>query len=331
MGNFLSKKNDDFNLIFLSQLLGDPRAFVDEDQKVYIWNQKKYQKKTLFGNPVCFDRILLKETKDITKMCGSIKIILTTGLQKNLIDLNDFLIYDRNGILYCCGNSLDEVIILAKFTTDFLLKKNITPDMINQAFANISIDQTKIFYLALLDNLKKLNAPSQSTTEKFDPYFYENPRISNMPLDIADVEDQNKLDYDILDSSLMKKTSNNVEKFDPYFYGNGYVSNDPLNLNLTEDQTKLDYNILDKAILNRKSKMEKMQASPKCKGACLDRFNTIKNKTNVENFNPLFVEANALIWYPKDSDFNTVDRSYGTVSQQIQYPTIANLFTRGYG
>jgi|GEM_PF-6862442 len=44
---------------------------------------------------------------------------------------------------------------------------------------------------------------------------------------------------------------------------------------------------------------------------------------------PRFVPYNALVHYDTDSDVNTIDRVYGTVSQQIRYPKLTDLFTLG--
>lgn len=46
---------------------------------------------------------------------------------------------------------------------------------------------------------------------------------------------------------------------------------------------------------------------------------------------PRFVPYNALVHYDVESDVNTIDRTYGTVDQKIEYPKLLNLFRYGSG
>lgn len=60
--------------------------------------------------------------------------------------------------------------------------------------------------------------------------------------------------------------------------------------------------------------------------------NKSENKSDNQGYvskDPRFVPFNALVHYDTDSDVNTIDRVYGTVTQKIRYPEIADLFTMG--
>lgn len=128
-------------------------------------------------------------------------------------------------------------------------------------------------------------------------------------------------------SILSKKREN----FVPIMEDGGYISNNPLNVALTELTDEKYYNSLDTD--KKTERFLPIKKNPLCVGACEKRFNqmlkTLDTSEHLVSQDPRFVPYNTLIYYDTDSDVNTIDRTFGTVDQKIDYPKLSNLFYKG--
>lgn len=189
MGLGQTKQESGYNLAFLSNLFGRPKTLVFDNKKYYIWTSDLLRRSTIFKNKVVYDNVVIKSDEP-DMIFASIKIFIPLIKQEKLLNLSNFLIYNRKDTLWIGGKSIDDVILLSKYAVDEVLSKSTGKD-INQE--DRTIENIKTNYLLLLNNVLRLKV------EKYDPYFRNTPHLSNHPQTLAAIETEDSRYYQMLD------------------------------------------------------------------------------------------------------------------------------------
>src|SRR6185437_8632652 len=182
MGNGYSSnwqnKNAQSYLPFLVDLFGKPYFYVDKPQGVAVWLNFNLKGKTLFGQQVCFDKILVKDENILHTdtnpphydfVYGFVQVPMQLYQAQSLMQMSDSVGYDRfKKVLWARCQTLDGVIILLKLATDVLMGSTSVSAILtnstisslmnsiqvnNPQTGNIDINLVKTLYLALSSNL----------------------------------------------------------------------------------------------------------------------------------------------------------------------------------
>lgn len=272
---------------FLIDLFGMPYAAVNKPHGLAVWRQQNLANKTLFGQPVCFKKIIAVDENvphNDTKpphydfLYGFISVPITIDQQQSFIQMSDAIGYDQfKGLLWARCQSIDGVIVLLKLCTDVALGNTsaqaiIAQGTIGQMLSSLTVPAVKQNYLALCDNISKL------TKERFidDPWYAVgngDPYSSNQPLDISLVEQDDAAYYKTIDNYMNSK---NVSKCaDAY-------PRAPTGKATTE-------NFFNMGEIKKKKELMAVKKSPKCVGACAKRYNQLSHGTpqqeNLISFN----------------------------------------------
>ena len=318
-------------LSFLYKLFGHPYIYVNKPQGVAIWLSQNFKNKTLFGQSICFDKIMVKdETVPHTDtnpphydfMYVFVKVPISLTDQQKLLQLTDALGYDQfKQSLWVRCDSLDGTIVLLKIITDILTGQNsVASALANGTIAttmksltnndhstnNININLLKVMYTTVCSNLASLNKSKSEHFMDSPWYAYNGSYISNQPLDIKLGELNNEEYYNTLDEYPMRDNSTNgktiydehEERSQKSFKSPNAYPRAPTGkptvgnlLDMPQEKKKTEYMIPDK------------HAS--CIGACANRYNNMKKKS--EHLIPF----NAYDLYNKKSEhlipFNAYD------------------------
>lgn len=271
-------KNQDAQkyIIFLTTLFGKPYIYVNQPMGLAIWINKNFINKTLFGNPICFQKIIVNDEIGNNFVYIFIKVPISIAQEQNLIQLSNNIGIDRSQqLLWVKSQSIDNCIVLLKLITDSLSGGNITNKTIeytlnsiyvnNPQTNNVNISLEKKIYNSLYTNIVSLNKEffmDQPWYAITDPYS------SNKPWNIDQVEQSDDEYYKSIDNINNKNVSKSPDAYPRAPTGKPSMDN---------------YNDIPQK--KKKKEMMTVARNPACKGACAKRYNKIVNHENLIDFN----------------------------------------------
>ncbi len=333
-------------VLFLKDLFGKPFIFINRPDGVAVWRKNELSKRglTLFQNPICFEKIMVKDSStehsypapghtDFLWTMIKIPSALTKDQVCDLGKLCDNVTYMPTDkmLTVCCGG-LDFNIATLKLCTDLLLNKATLADMQSgSAYAKtmaavrqsgkVNMPTVKQLYLSLYDNMMSLAALAARSKEHYiadadgsnDPWY-----SSNNPLDIALAEFNNRQFYhEPNEFNLADITPVNTNQF---LVKPGVQVIPPT----PTSQTSTPF-----AAASARSHPENFANHPEYK----QKANMIQGAEHFAPYpgepDPRFLPYTALISYEIGSNINEITRLYGTVQQKITYPTYTNMMKYG--
>lgn len=264
------------------QIWGKPYIFVDKPGGLAIWESWNLKNKKIFGFPVCFNNVIIRDEFIPHHDCGishhdfihiSVHVPISLDQQRNLIIISECIGADRkNGMLWARCNSVPKIIVILKLATDSMFGQNITPAHLKNSLKRLEQPDSEKYiyksYVQLCKNvhLLKTTTVSGHTThaENFstDPWYADGGYTSNHNEVIDDMDRQNKMYYDMLDEWMHKK--NTSLKPEAYPKAPGVKPSMENFLGLGE-------------ILKKQELMSEPK-NPSCIGACAERYyKTVEN------------------------------------------------------
>jgi len=279
-------------LQFLNSLFGAPYIFSGKPEGVAIWTEKSFLNKTLFGNPVCFRKIVLKDESvedkkgqksflylivkapiDSKKICNLNKIVPSSGYDITKKHLGVRCKDIDTGIANL--RSLTNYALGSENADQYVSSHDVAVQSIDKTSSvSEKIEITKSLYKDLCANLGKLMAKNSSLENMMDEPYYATSDpyyATNQPGNIALGEGEEELYYrrekplifpDIAKRSLSRPMAPEDQMAIP--------PPDPPQL------------LASFATVVRKENLVS-QPSPSCKGACLDRFYSVMGSSNRSN------------------------------------------------
>ena len=309
---FIYWKNQNCNQCYklLASLFGDPYLFIGKPGGLALWTS--FSGKTLFGQKVCFDKILLKDenlTHNDTNpphydfLYVYVKVPISIPNQQKLIQLTDALGYDQfTQLLWVRCDSIDNIVVLLKIITDILTGQNSVANVLangiigktmkiiknnNKSTNYVNIDLVKQYYISVCSNLASLNNSISKSEFFLDEPWYSRAGgyTSNQPLDIKMGELNDSEYYNTLDSYPMtyqlKDTSVNKTIYDDRELKNGKASKNPNAYPKAPTGKPSVENFFNWGQEKKKKEMRELLVNGKsnsCMGACATRYANTKSK-----------------------------------------------------
>jgi hypothetical protein len=273
-------------LSFLVALFGNPYIFDNKPGGIAVWTERSFINKTLFGQAVCFKKIIVKDESiaDNPGQKNFLYIIAKAPMSStqscNLSQIVPGSGYDTTQkYVWVRSNNIDMAIAGLGAITDYATNKtmlNQYPTVYTSVIQSINsaasdqdrVDIIKLIYGGVCTNIAKL---ATSATPVATPA----PVAPTTPV------------------PPVPTTASSERMFDNPWYGGGdrdpyYSMNQPGNIALGEEEDQMYYRREQEPPLIFPSfhnmKKERMVPSPNCKGACINRYYSIIG--NSENFTP---------------------------------------------
>lgn len=278
-------------LPFLTQLFGNPTYFIPESGGFAVWPSNTFYGKTLFGKPVCLNRIILRDETVVDAgvknfMYIAVVVPVTSDLVCNMTGIAPGCMYDSTQqLLWVRCNSIDTGIATLQVLT-------------NYAAGSTTLDQQPGQYTTVLQSVTGAPTLQDKITAVKGLYASVCTNLTTLSTNATAAAS----------TAASASTAVVSEEFgdgDPWYGGSTpyYAMNNPGNVALGEMEDELYYRRLDeKPVMVGSLKPSKQAAaaastterlsgpSPLCKGACLDRYNKIfsgaKTVKTTEHYNP---------------------------------------------
>lgn len=280
----------------LVELLGQPYIYVNKPGGVALWRKTELTRPgvMLFGKPVCFDKVMIYDNP-----------VMHNYPKPH----SDFL-----WIFVKASLSKDQVEQIGK------IADTVGYDTLQQMLwvrcgsLEMDIATLKLCTDLALKKISLGDAISLNTYSKMILALQNADGTSNLEL--------TKNNYQGLCDNLtsLMAATKKERLTDPW-----YASNNPIDIALAESEDAKYYQNY------QKSKREHLDPNPNCKGACLRRIQAMQTprREHMEG-DARFALGAAAIHYETDSQTNDITRTYGTVSQRVQYPTYTDYVRYGW-